>query len=152
MVCSFVDLKDAYNAVNLAVLHTEVTRLTLPTRAVSSIIQLFTNRKIYVRDGYNNLHGPQITSEGLPQGSVLSPILFNIYTIDLHEILGADVYCIEFADDMCIYVIHKKQCDAMQLLRQACYILKNWCRAKGFCISEEKSAVMIFNRKRNYQE
>ncbi|XP_036340523.1 uncharacterized protein LOC118749851 [Rhagoletis pomonella] len=46
-------------------------------------------------------HTVEITS-GLPQGSCLSPTLFNIYTAQLHEINDTQTQLFQFADDLAI--------------------------------------------------
>lgn len=46
-------------------------------------------------------------SNGLPQGDVLSPTLFNLYTLPLHTINVDDVVLVQFADDFGILVSAK---------------------------------------------
>ncbi|XP_062538538.1 uncharacterized protein LOC134206823 [Armigeres subalbatus] len=60
----------------------------------------------------NNFHTNKeklvrVVSEGLPQGDVLSPTLFNVYTAPLHEIQIDDVELVQYADDFGIIVTAK---------------------------------------------
>ena len=50
----------------------------------------------------------QVLSSGVPQGSTLGPILFNLFLYDLLEVLeNSDIY--NFADDNAISVASKKE-------------------------------------------
>ncbi|XP_062561166.1 uncharacterized protein LOC134225256 [Armigeres subalbatus] len=52
----------------------------------------------------NNRNLCRTISNGLPQGDVLSPTLFNVYTLQLHEITEGkeDVILVQFADDFAL--------------------------------------------------
>ena len=45
---------------------------------------------------------------GVPQGSILGPVIFNLYVADLQSELQCD--CYQYADDTTFY-IHSKPCD-----------------------------------------
>ena len=45
---------------------------------------------------------------GVPQGSILGPVIFNLYVTDLQSELQCD--CYQYADDTMLY-IHSKPCD-----------------------------------------
>lgn len=51
-----------------------------------------------VKDKKGELCGSQITSQGLAQGSSLSPLLFNIYIAYLHNLFTCDTLMIQYAD------------------------------------------------------
>lgn len=84
LMCIFVDLKEAYGAINLGFLAKGLYELGLSENVSRSIVKLYQNKKIYIRDESNQLHGQRFTSLGILQGSILSPLLFNIYARHLH--------------------------------------------------------------------
>jgi hypothetical protein len=53
-------------------------------------MNLFKRRLVYTKID-NKLIGARISYDGLPQGAVLSPQLFNIYTADIHSIFNTDI-------------------------------------------------------------
>lgn len=44
------------------------------------ITKIFDDREIFIKDYLNELHGPRVVYNGLSRGSIISLILFNIYT------------------------------------------------------------------------
>ena len=51
-------------------------------------------------------------NQGLPQGSVLAPLLFLFYINDLASTLNDDAVIALFADDVCIFTTARKREDA----------------------------------------
>lgn len=146
LACFFLDLKGAYDSVDLNFLDVKLNNLGI--KASSSITEIFKNREIHIRDHNNALHGTRIVSQGLPQGSVLSPLLFNVYTADLHCIFDDSIKCIQYADDICLYTIQNSYNACIRDLRYIVFVVKNWLIDHGFSISPEKSAIMFFTRHR----
>ena len=98
----FVDLKDAFNCIDFNILHRKLSILNFPDEVAHRLAYLFHDRKVFVRDGCNRIVGPRIALGGLPQGASLSPILFNLYTLDLHQQFNSNISIIQYADDICI--------------------------------------------------
>lgn len=148
MCCLFVDIKGAYDSVNLNLLLRDLTDIGMPLSSANGIVELYRGRQIYIRDKYNHLIGPRTVHNGIPQGSILSPILFNIYTRSLHEMWEDSVKVIQYADDICIYTTQKTYQNCISCLRRILYVLKMWVDERGFLLSFDKTAAMIITRHR----
>ena len=95
----FVDLTAAYDTVNHRILLLKVAKMTKNTKIVGVIQSLLRNRRFFVEmDGRKSRWKTQ--KNGLPQGSVLSPTLFNIYTNDQPEFDHIRRFI--YADDLCL--------------------------------------------------
>ena len=84
---------------------------------------------------------------GLPQGSVLAPLLFSIFIIDMFSEIAGD-HC-KFADDGTFW--HSGD-HIQHLVEKICKdvgILKDWCRKWRMQISLPKTEVTLFSQNNN---
>ncbi len=77
----FVDLSSAFNSIMPDLLSDKLTPLSVSTSIGQWIISFLTDRQQLVRPGKLSSR-TQTISTGAPQGCVLSPLLFSIYTND----------------------------------------------------------------------
>ena len=102
-----------------------------------------TNRKHQVK--FNKLLSKSyLLKHGVPQGSCLGPLLYNIYTIDVENAL-TDCNLTIYADDLTIEIsgnnIQQLESRANNILN----VFENYCNFNYFSISVEKSYFMIFS-------
>ncbi|KAK3537985.1 hypothetical protein QTP70_026510, partial [Hemibagrus guttatus] len=93
----FVDFSSAFNTIIPALLRDKLFQLNVPDSMCSWITDFLTNRRQFVRLG-THVSDLQHISTGSPQGCVLSPLLFSLYTNGCtsgHQ----SVKLLKFADD-----------------------------------------------------
>ena len=112
--------------------------------ALKWFINYLTDRQQQVRCG-TTTSPPTSCSRGVPQGSVLGPLLFLFYTRHIPDILSEikSIKCQLFADDILIYCHGKSPADLAVQLTDAVSRLKTWLDQRGLCLNVEKTKAMF---------
>ena len=95
-----VDLEKAFDTVWLEGLFYKLSRLGISKPLLYMFCNMLTGRQFIVKNGNVTSAGTFDIKNGLQQGAVNSPILFNIYTSDL---VGSLHHAIAYADDLIAY-------------------------------------------------
>lgn len=106
-----LDVEKAYDCVSIEILLKILCELNCPSDISDWIINFLSKRTIVM--GNESLE----IFNGLPQGSCLSPTLFNLYTLGLHGISDDNTHLFQFADDFILLSAHKNFESANQNLQ-----------------------------------
>jgi len=88
----------------------------------------------------------QVSKDGVPQGSYLSPILFNIYTKRLHQVNNEKNQIMQFADDFMIISSGKAFNSVVDNLQNKLTDFNLLCKDLGFSFNPSKSVVINVGR------
>ncbi|KAM9829083.1 uncharacterized protein ACBT44_003385 [Syngnathus typhle] len=93
----FVDFSSAFNTIAPDILQQKLIQLAVPASTCQWITSFLTNRRQRVRLG-GITSDTRTTNSGAPQGCVLSPLLFSLYTNDFSS-GDSRVKLLKYADD-----------------------------------------------------
>ena len=84
---------------------------------------------------------------GVPQGSILGPLLFLLYINDIVEDIGSSIRL--FADDTSLYIIVDNPLQAAEQLNSDLQKIHRWATKWLVSFNPEKSESILFSRKHN---
>ncbi len=141
----FVDFSSAFNNIIPDTLQNKLTQLSVPTSVCQWINSFLTDRQQLVRLGKFSSSTHTI-STGAPQGCVLSPLLFSLYTNDCTS-KHPSVKLLKFADDTTL--IGLIQDGDESVYRQEVKELAVWCSLNNLELNTLKTVEMIVDFRRN---
>ena len=83
--------------------------------------------------------------QGLPQGSVLSPLLFVLYINNLAKLLPEEATNALFADDVTTACTDRRKEEAERLAQRVVDIVVNWSEEWKLKLNSSKSEVGFFS-------
>lgn len=142
----YTDFSKAFDRVSHSVLLLKLKTMGLGEPLLSWFKSYLSHRRQIVRIG--NFHSYEIENpSGVPQGSHLGPILFNIFINDIHECVQYSQFQL-FADDLKLsrQVLDLGDCE---LLQRDVDSLVDWCGRNEMALNPSKCKVITFHRTRN---
>lgn len=146
MLGIFIDLKRAFDTVNHSILLKK-----LYAYGIRGNIHLWFKSYLENRKQYVFIHKTKSDVKpvlcGIPQGSVLGPLLFLLYINDLPN-ATKNMTPILFADDTSLFINHKSIKHAIEIANRELQNLYTWLTANKLTLNTLKSHFMIFHRAR----
>ncbi len=141
----FVDFSSAFNTIIQSLLQPKLTQLSVPTSVCQWINSFLTDRQQLVRLRKFS-SSTRTISTGTPQGCILSPLLFSLYTNDCIS-KDPSVKLLKFADDTTL--ISLIQDGDESAYRQEVKELAVWCSLNNLELNTLKTVEMIVDFRRN---
>ena len=143
---AFVDFKKAFDSECHTVLETKLERECGIRGSLLDWLKSYLKGRQQVTIVNGVPSGIRPVSYGIPQGSVLGPTLFSMFTNDLPtSVVSGSVYM--FADDTTIYYIGASADEASAQLNLLMHELYSWCLANKLTPHPGKSEAMLISRK-----
>lgn len=139
-----LDISRAFDKVWHQGLIHKMLKAGIPTALTKLIASYLEGRKFYVKINEEKSELKEINA-GVPQGSLLGPILYSIFTSDIpkHEEAKLGLY----ADDTILMAAGKTVSSAIRRLQEYSNTLMKWFRKWRIKINEEKTQAIMFEYK-----
>ena len=152
----FLDLSKAFDTLEHKVLLDKMYRYGFRGSSLNWFKSYLENRKIRVKcqvasSGKLEYSDYQIVNYGTPQGSCLGPLIFLIFTNDLHQHLN---HCasILFADDTTLYKTQRNLNYLKWCIQDDMQILSDWFKANKLTLNLEKTISLLFQQSGSCKE
>ena len=139
----FIDLQKAFDTVNHRILLSKLEHYGIRGCALEWFRSYLPDRKQYVSVNGSNPNFLSFTC-GVPQGSVLGPLLFLIYINDLPNASKKLTFYL-FADDTNIYYESKDLFNLIKIVNKELRLVKKWLDANKLSLSIDKTNYIIFH-------
>ena len=144
-VCILIDFRKAFDTVEHNILLEKLSHYGIRGTALKWFASYLIDRYQYVN--YNNTISDmkEITC-GVPQGSILGPLLFLLYINDIASV-SHHLFSVLFADDTTLFYRSKKLHDVSTVVNNELSNMIEWLNANRLSLNIDKTNFMIFRPK-----
>lgn len=141
----FIDLKKAFDTVSHEILLNKLRMIGITGTALKIFKSYLANRYQVVKLGQSTSDAKLITY-GVPQGSILGPLLFLIYVNDIQNI-GLQGQITLYADDTCLFYFGANLDTMLEQAQSDLNCLHEWLLCNLLTINASKTKYIIFAAK-----
>ena len=141
-VTIFLDFQKAFDTIDHDILMKKLYCMGFRGKIYNMIKSYLSNRQIYTKV-CNTLSHQLILENGIPQGSILGPLLFILYINDLSKNIPCKLRL--FADDT-VLIISSKCINKIQVkINQVMNALQNWMHINKLYLNLNKTCAIYFS-------
>ena len=138
----FFDFSSAFNTIQPHLLVKKLLNINVPCVLIRWTPEYLTNRSQYVKVGQSSISNVISSSTGAPQGTVLAPFLFMLYTSDCRS-HSSKCPVVKFADDTALIGLISKDDDGAFLSQVHSFV--NHCDANYLELNVSKTKEMVID-------
>ena len=143
-VGAFLDFSKAFDTVNHSILVKKLEHNGIRNTPLRLIQNYLSNRQQYVHFKDTDSSKRHIT-HSVPQGSILGPLLFNLYINDIINSVNK-LKLILYADDSCFFNSHTNLHTLIENINNELIDVNKWLSANQLTLNIKKSHYIIFTR------
>jgi hypothetical protein len=148
----FCDLQKAFDCVNHNILLTKLEFYGIKgtfLKLIKSYLEGRYQRVMLNNNTFNSNSKWELVRHGVPQGSVLGPLLFLLYINDLPKAINDNVKMVLFADDTSIIITSPNPTDFNNKVNKVLQDINVWFATNLLSLNLEKTQFMQFITKSN---
>lgn len=146
-----LDMSKAFDSINFELLLAKLSHYNFSERSVNWFRNYLYGRTQMVRisnnDGNHQISEPLEITSGVPQGSILGPILFSIFSADISKIIKYSKFHM-YADDLNIYMSFNCQDfeTAKNYINLDLLNINSWANSNSLMINANKTQAIMFSK------
>lgn len=145
-----LDLKSAFDRVTHEAILTGVSKAGLGNRSFAFVKDFLSNRRAKLVAGDLEVGEGNLGNAGTPQGSVISPVLFNIVMVDAVRALRREgIPHVVYADDITMWCLDKRREVVRGTLQRGIELVEENLEGTGLVCAPEKSEYLMCQQHRS---
>ncbi|CAG4937763.1 unnamed protein product [Colias eurytheme] len=139
----FLDLSKAFDTVSVPILLRKLDKIGIRGTAYKLIKDFLSNRTQCVKIG-DHISREEVVTCGVPQGSLLSPLLFQIYVNELCQLVLPSTKVIAYADDTALIAVGKDWSETKKVAEYSLSVIMSWFASNSLTLNIQKTCFVTF--------
>ena len=139
-----LDLKKAFDLINYELLLTKLSHYGIRGLPLAWLRSFLSHRRLKTKVN-NSYSSFEYISAGVPQGSIVSPLLFILFINDIFQLCTNNIDIFLYADDTTILFSADNDAELLAIIDTFFSKYATWCATNCIVINHNKSNYLTFN-------